>query len=175
MLQNFTCTLYGCKLKDPTVNDLRYMLFSSRKGELESFQLPPCSDCSFKFKHSQRANYQTAIWKRSIIRETNIPSPGGYGWTLDAQSIYIDWMDSCPELTPVGARPPAPECVLELLSCKCKRVCKARDCPYMINGLRCSEMCQLQGCSNQAMDAASDDTDDNTSHSESLDEDEDDY
>ena len=80
-LEIFACRLYGCKLQDPKVNELRYNLFCSKKGELESHQPPPCSDCLLK--HAQRANYQAAIWKRSLIREANIPSPVGLGWTLE--------------------------------------------------------------------------------------------
>lgn len=164
-LEIFSCRLYGCKLQDPKVNELRYNLFCSKKGELESYQLPPCSDCLLK--HSQRANYQAAIWKRSIIREANIPSPVGLGWILETepQCLGIDWMQGSP----------APDSVLELLACKCRRSCQPGNCPCMINGLKCSEMCQLQTCQNQPIQDVPEEVEDNTSDDDDDDFDEYDY
>ncbi|KAG0714302.1 hypothetical protein GWK47_014416 [Chionoecetes opilio] len=59
--------------------------------------------------------------EESIIRYLTFQVQVG---TLDAQSIDIDWKDSCPEWTPVGAGRLFRSAWLELLSCKCKRFAK---------------------------------------------------
>ena len=55
-LEAFTCLLYAPKASAVNV---RYYLFSAKKGEIESHQLPPSRDCLVK--RAQRANYQAAI------------------------------------------------------------------------------------------------------------------
>lgn len=45
--------------------------------------------------------------------------------------------------------PPAPLAVLELMACKCVRICKLPDCSCLANRLKCTEMCKLQTCTNQ--------------------------
>ena len=44
VLQEFTCKLYANKCPSITVNELRFLLFRAKKGEVESGQLPPCED-----------------------------------------------------------------------------------------------------------------------------------
>jgi hypothetical protein len=46
---------------------------------------------------------------------------------------------------------PAPEEVLELLSCICKRVCSVATCCCLKAGLKCTDMCTLQ-CENMVSD-----------------------
>jgi hypothetical protein len=111
-------------------------MFCAKKGEIESHQLPPCQDCLTR--HILRANYQTAIWKRS----TQGTSPVGRGWQLNEGTLAIHWM----------AGRPAPEAVLDLLSCSCARKCDLQNCQCLKNGLRCTDMCRLQTCGNQQVD-----------------------
>ncbi len=119
-LEKFVCLLYATKPTTSSVNELRYNLFCSRRGELESHQLPPCQDCLMK--HSLRSNYQATIWKRSVLADPQVPTPHGRGWKLETvdgqQQLNIDWMDGSP----------APDAVLALLSCNCSRVCKMPSC-----------------------------------------------
>ncbi len=61
VIQDFTCQLYCRNTKTSEVNELRYQLFRSRSGEIESGQLPPCEDT--RRQHTRRANYQAAIWR----------------------------------------------------------------------------------------------------------------
>lgn len=136
-LEAFVCLMYAPKPGTNNVNDLRYNLFCSRKGEVESHQLPPCQDCLKK--HSERANFQAAIWKRSILADPNTPVPVRHGWKMEEGHLVIDWMDGSP----------APEAVLDLLSCKCSRVCKLPSCVCLLNGLKCTDMCRLRECTNQ--------------------------
>ncbi|KAG0729479.1 hypothetical protein GWK47_030252 [Chionoecetes opilio] len=42
---------------------------------------------------------------------------------------------------------PAPDVVLNLISCTCRRTCRPSDCSCILNGLKCTVVCKLQGCS----------------------------
>ena len=69
-LESFTCLVYGSKtIKD--VNQLRYAMFSAKRGKTESYQLPPCRD-SLR-NHARRANYQCLIWKQCLLQFQVIP------------------------------------------------------------------------------------------------------
>jgi len=76
-----------------------------------------------------------------------IPSPHGHGWEVDDISNVVKfvWLGS----------KPAPEEVLELLSCTCKRACKractVENCCCLKAGLKCTDMCSIQ-CENMATD-----------------------
>ena len=144
-LQEFTCKLYSSNPGTNDVNELRYRLFCAKKGKLDSNQLPPCADCLRK--HSLRANYQAAIWKRSLQSCPQVPSPVGSGWCLEDGKLTIDWMSG----------EPAPQAVLELLSCQCSRICKLPGCTCLTNGLKCTDLCRLQDCTNRREEDAADD------------------
>lgn len=156
-LEAFTCLLYAPKGASTKVNDLRYSLFCTRKGEIESHQLPPCKDCLEK--HAQRANFKAAIWQRCLQSDPHVPSPVGRGWKMERgeeeDELVVHWMDL----------QPAPKAVLDLLACNCPRKCTLPKCECMANGLKCTEMCKLATCENQA--SLSD------SHSEDEDEEQD--
>jgi hypothetical protein len=137
-LQDITCHIYIPSTQTSSVNELRYQVFCARRGEVESSQLPPCEDCLFM--HVLHANYQAAIWRRSLQSQPFVPSPSGCGWTTDDDGkLAIEWMQGSP----------APDSVLQLLSCKCVRSCELLDCPCLTNGLKCTNMCKLQTCNNQ--------------------------
>ena len=140
-LEKFTCLHYYSNTKVTSVNDLRYQLYCAKKGDVESSQLPPCRDCLRK--HILRANYQYAIWRRSLKNVCNAPSPVGMGWVLEKidgeERFNIDWMSGAP----------APKAVLELLACDC-RTCNIRNCTCMQNKLKCTELCRSSSCINQA-------------------------
>ena len=136
----FTCLMYSSK-SCTDINELRYKLFYAKKGNIDSHQLPPCSD-SLK-KHTLRANFQAGIW-RSLVPINEIPDPVGHGWEMDLEGnnsgcLVIDWMD-CPI---------APTAVLSLITCKCKRTCKLPECSCLANNLQCTDMCSLTTCKNQ--------------------------
>ncbi len=139
-LQKITCNLYmPSDQTTATVNKLRYQLFCARRGEVESSQLPPCEDCLFM--HALRANYQAAVWRRCLQRQPFVRDPKKCGWTTDDDGkLAVQWMRGSP----------APDAVLQLLSCKCVRSCKLPECTCLTNGLKCTDMCKLQTCTNQA-------------------------
>ena len=136
VLQEFTCQLYASRCKHTSVNELRYQLFRARKGEIESGQLPPCEDCLFM--HTLRANYQAGVWHRALEQCPSIPDPSGHGWSIENDKLTICWM--------TGA--PAPDVIIEFLSCKYTSVCKLPNCQCLANGLKCTTTCRLQDCNN---------------------------
>ena len=44
---------------------------------------------------------------------------------------------------------PAPDAVLDLLSCVCKRKCVPNDCICITNDIKCTDMCKLPNCENR--------------------------
>ena len=144
-LEAFVCQMYVSSSTTAEVNELRYNLFCAKRGEVESSQLPPCRDCLHL--HILRANYQSAIWRRSLESEPDIPDPKTHGWTTDEDGVLtVQWMQGSP----------APEAVLQMLSCKCVQTCKLPDCMCMVNQLKCTDMCKLQTCTNQRTDGNDD-------------------
>ena len=87
-LQRFTCAMYCKNTGTNEVNKLRYRLFCLKKEDVDSNQLPPCDDSLLR--HARRANYQAAIWKRSLQRYPEIPSPLGCGCCTEDGSLAID-------------------------------------------------------------------------------------
>lgn len=59
--------------------------------------------------------------------------------TDEEGNLIIEWMRGSP----------APEAVLQMLSCKCVRACKLSDCVCLVNQLKCTYMCKLKTCTNQ--------------------------
>ena len=142
MLQNFTCRMYSSRPGTNSINELRYRLFCSKRGNIESDQLPPCADCLYK--HACRANYQTGIWRRRLKNCPEISSPLRHGWIEDENKLGIDWMSG----------PPATATVLELLPCSYTRSCRLPNCSCLANGLKCTDMCRLSECDNRREEQA---------------------
>lgn len=158
-IEEFVCQLYASSTSTHDVNELRYNLFCAKRGEVESSQLPPCKDCLRV--HIARANYQSAIWRRCLENNAEVPDPKEHGWTTDDDgSLTIQWMQGAP----------APEAVLQMLSCKCTRICKLPDCTCMANQLKCTDMCKLQTCTNQKTDEDEDDAEVDADDSDSDDD-----
>ena len=98
-------------------------------------------------RHAIRANYQAAIWRRSLINDPETPDPVGNGWKLEEQQLNIDWVD--------GSSVGLPKAVLTLLAGKCNRSCQL---PHLHSPdewtilLKCTDMCQLRSCTTQTRD-----------------------
>ena len=142
-LEAFTCLLYVPKTTSNNINDLRYHLFCAKKGEIESHQPPPCKDCLDN--HAKRANFQAALWRRCLEKDPKVPSPVNRGWKMEREGaeeqLVLHWMDG----------KPAPQAILDLLACNCTRKCELPKCVCMANGLKCTDMCKLSDCENQAL------------------------
>ena len=122
------------------INQLRYAMFCAKRGKIESHQLPPCRDSVQN--HIRRANYQCFVWKQCLEQFPDIPDLEDHGWKYENGSVSIIWMNG----------PPAPEAVLNLLSCNCSRRCTEGNCSCLMNGLKCTDMCKLKNCDNSAQD-----------------------
>ena len=133
------CQIYGKKCQ--SVDVLRYEIHCAKGGKVEPEALPPWQ--SFLRFHVTRANYQAAIWKRAIVPFSVIPSPGGHGWEAYNISNVVRFVKLGSKL--------APEEVLELLSCTCKRACTVDNFCFLKAGLKCTDMCSIQ-CENMLND-----------------------
>ena len=146
--QKFVCQMYGFpKLEE--VDECRYSLFCTKNKQ--SHNLPPCQDALMK--HTQRANFQAAIWRRALEQDPDVPSPDGYGWTISDNCINIDWM----------SLPPAPEALLDLVICGCTGFCSTRHCSCHRSGLSCTDSCQCgDNCGNPHTSWENDEPDDDS-------------
>ena len=93
-LESFTSALYSHK-ECSLVNDARFKHFKLQTKALES-AMPPNQDSLHK--HIHRANYQAAIWRRSLTGHIARPPPVNHGWKLEEGTLAIDWMDMAPAL-----------------------------------------------------------------------------
>ena len=140
ILQEFTCRMYAPQSSITQVNELRYQLFRLKKGNVESAQLPTCEDIFYL--HTHRANYQAAVWHRSLEVDPDIPSPEGNGWQIEDGQLTIHWMQG----------PPAPDVILEFMSCKHSRIHKHPSCPCLAYGIPCTPAGKLQICDNMIVE-----------------------
>ena len=126
------CQLYGKKCQG--VDALCNAIHCARGRSVEPEALPPC-ESSLRLNVT-RANFQAAIWRRANVQLPVIPSPHGHGWEVDNISNFVEfvWLGS----------KPAPEEVLELLSCTFKRACTVENCSCLKAGLKCTDKCSIQ-------------------------------
>ena len=68
----------------------------------------------------------------------------------------------------------APNAVLSLVSCDCKRRCVEGKCAYVVNGIKCIDMCSCKTCDNQPLEGVVDAEDDQDEDEIDLDGNEDD-
>ena len=78
-----------------------------------------------------------------MLQDPKIPSPVGRGWAVGQfegpKRLVVQWMEG----------KPAPDAILELLSCNCTTNCTSLRYVCVANGLHCKDMCRLQSCDNQ--------------------------
>lgn len=135
----FLCVLYGGKWTDK-LNTMRHKLYVKTvakqriSGNFKLASLPPTSDAARQ--HSFRVFLQVQEWRNVKLK------PSEWGWKI------ING-----QFTPIPAlQEPAPQHILCLLACNCKKGCDRRSCECRRNGLKCSNMCGYcsgYGCSNR--------------------------
>lgn len=126
-MEEITCRMYLPCTHTTKVNNLRCQIFCVRRGEVDSSQLPPCKDCLSM--HILCANYQAATWQRCLEPSTRVPSSTDHGWATDDDgNLVVEWMCGSP----------APDVILQFLSCKCSRSCKLPACTCLSDGLKCT-------------------------------------
>ena len=134
--EEYVCLLYG-GYKTSNVPDLWYVMFCAKGAEIGSHQLPP-SRASLH-KHILHANYQAYIWRSCLSSMENIPLPEGFGWKVNQGELLIDWTDD----------KAAPDVVLGLMPCTCKKVCDQEKCSCAANGISCTDTCKCKTCANK--------------------------
>ena len=124
----FLFSLYPTTKKTPSsLDELRYLLFCQKRQRSEA--LPPTSD-SF-IQHLKKANYQVLIWRKSLVGNQDLPEPQCSGWKEEDGVL-------CPILITSN---PAPESIIELTTCNCKKSLCQSTCSCAHNGLCCTEAC----------------------------------
>ena len=132
-LERWTVIMYSKSCGLSRVNDTRRELFTSGKRTLEN--IPPTQRALFQ--HTRRALYQAGyIWRRSIERQQNTPSPSEWGWVLDEQLKV--WNPFWTVLADVSKG-----CAL-LQHCNCQKACKG-NCKCVKANLRCTHLCHCEG------------------------------
>ena len=115
--------------------------FSLKPGAVQRYYLTAEFRTLFLRSLRQMVGY-AAIWRNSL-RNNDVPSPVGHGWSLvndgAQERLVIDWMSGLP----------APTAVIELISCMCKKGCTDDSYDCIRNGLKCSDLCRLTTCSNR--------------------------
>lgn len=133
-MEAYTCELYGQK-ECRNVNDARVRLF--KLGKHDDLSLPPNQDSLQK--HVERANFQAAIYKQCLIPNQEIGEPENNGWKMDEGKLAIHWM----------TLPPAPEGIMELVHCSCKKTkCAQNKCSCFSQELKCTDLCSCLDCFN---------------------------
>lgn len=137
-LEDMVCSLYG--LKDvKSINIARYRQFCTGASGEQS--LPPTQDALLL--HIKRANYQSAIWSRSLVAVQDAPMPQGHGWVLtDEGDLAVQWM----------TKEPAPKQYLKLSYCSCVASgCAATSaCGCIKSNLSCTDLCKCKACGNRS-------------------------
>ena len=134
-LKNFVVEIY--KKSDENLDTVRCHLFCDKAGKIDPESLPPFS--STLGLHIKRANYQAGIWKNALVAKPIIPNPYDHGWILEDNELAVQWLGS----------KPAPDEVLSLISCVCKRTCKEKTCCCLQPKLKCTTLCTAN-CKNMS-------------------------
>ena len=154
VLGTFVCEMYGEKPRaneDMSVDLVRYKMYCRKGGKISYDCLPPCRNVLVQ--HIRRSHYQARIWRQCLTPYINPDDPTDqHGWCLNDNMIDIVWM-TCN---------PAPDEVLELVSCSCK-TCN-EECPCIQLGFICTDACTCTHCENCEAIHGYDEDDDNDNY-----------
>ena len=100
-----------------------------RKKQAQSERLPPTQGALRPAV--LRAHYQAMVWNNDVVADPDMPSPENYGWEKNDNR----WL---PVITKL---PPAPEAIIQLVKCGCKKQCVSNRCQCRRNGLPCTDLC----------------------------------
>jgi len=132
-LERFVCQLYG--QDTDSVNDARHNIFQATCRT--DYLLPPNRDCLHL--HAKRANYQVAIWRRSLQNAISAPTPTEHGWKAGEGHLDIQW----------SSIDPAPSSLTQLVKCGCQKGgCENNRCSCLREGLPCTGLCRCVQCGN---------------------------
>ena len=114
-IERFVVAVYGEKKKSEyieTLAQLRWYFFS--KFQSDAAQLPPTMS-ALKYKIF-RSHFVCMVLKRAHLPIQNLPSPEGYGWELNGNSLDPIMTDNLP--APIG--------LIELSVCNCESGCASK-------------------------------------------------
>ena len=112
LLECFSVIIYDKTSSLEYVNEAQRELFCQKNRTMET--ISPTQDAFLQ--HCRRAAYQAGIWSTSDRAHQELPSPEGYGWTLNTERKW----------SPVWTTlPVASKACSELVRCGCKsdRLC----------------------------------------------------
>lgn len=116
--------LYGGGVTS-TLHTLRYEIFvrSAASAKIHLARLPPTEEAAAQ--HAYRTYHQVQKWL-GVDKD-----PTKWGWTSNQQELF-----------PVACvKDPAPQTLLQFISCKCRKGCTGRGCTCQKAGLKCSVIC----------------------------------
>lgn len=141
----FLLAVYGAPKKIDCIDTFRYLTFvknTRNKKQVQLSCLPPTSASATQ--HLFRVYYQVQTWQGNEL------NPEDWGWKLINNT-----------LEPIRTLlPPAPEKLLNIIFCNCKKGCSAK-CGCKKVGLQCSPACtNCQGvsCSNVQLNTREEDS-----------------
>ena len=134
--EKFLLALYGAPKHCKSLDELRYLRYMQRINKASTFHikdLPPTSAAAAQ--HNYRVYFTVQEW----MGNAGDLEPTDWGWML---------VEGC--LTPIpNTKPFAPEKVINIISCACKKGCNKR-CSCRKAGLKCSSV--YTGCNGQTCD-----------------------
>ena len=135
----FVAMLYGQEPEMP-LNTMRSTIFMKKiAGKRHSppvlSHLPPTM-AGFT-PHCQRAHYQTILWKSAALPSPPDLNPLHYGWQLKSSVLL--------PIHILPGQPAAPDEVLHIISCNCKKGCRTTQCSCTKLSLACTEFCHCMG------------------------------
>jgi hypothetical protein len=134
LLEKFVVNLYSGNSFTGDLPGLRWYLFSKFQNDTE--KLPPTMS-ALKYKIFRR-HFVTLVLRRAHLSMQTLPSPTGYGWQTEADSLAAIMTDNLP----------APLALIELSVCGCKSSCSSNRCKCFKNNLVCTDMCKCNSCEN---------------------------
>ena len=145
-LEKYVCHLYS----QPSVDEVNLARYNQFKlGQFDDDSMP-CTR-NVLGQHVKRVVFQVCIWRLALEPIMAIPSITDFGWSVVDGNVNVVWM----------TLPPAPEGVLENVSCGCKSGCSTKRCACKKADLACTSMCSCtSNCQNlREIDAECDDDD----------------
>eukprot|EP00112_Aurelia_sp_Birch-Aquarium-sp1_P020752 Seg542.2 transcript_id=Seg542.2/GoldUCD/mRNA.D3Y31 product="hypothetical protein" protein_id=Seg542.2/GoldUCD/D3Y31 len=145
-LEKYVCHLYN----QPTVDEVDFARYNQFKLGQFGEDSMPCTRNVLR-QHVKRVVFQARIWWLALEPITATPSITDFGWSVVDGNVNVVWM----------TLPPAPEGVLENVSCGCKSGCATKRCVCKKADLACTSMCSCtSNCQNlREIDVEGDDDD----------------
>jgi len=129
VLASFVCEIYCPKgIHIESIPDLRWYLFC--KHMAESDRLPPTMGALKQ--HILRVHVQARVWGQASIAHQTFVDPLKNGFFQDANGNLM------PHTTDDL---PAPNAIIEMVSCHCKGDCSTRRCGCRSHNLACTDLC----------------------------------